>query len=427
MQTARLLQLRDTYRRALLEDVIPFWLRHSLDRDYGGYLTCLDREGAVYNTDKQMWMQAREVWLFSTLYNRVEGVESDVREAWLDAARLGYRFLDEHGYAPDGRMYFLVTRDGRPLRRRRYLFSETFGVIAGAAYAAASGDEGALARAVATYELLVRLSRIPGALAPKVNPQTRATRALAMPMILLATTQELRQAASSPLCDRVAAGSVEEITGLFLKRDERALHEVVGPQGQRIDSPEGRLVNPGHAIESAWFLLHEAMAREDAGEDGGAIQEDAGAIQEDAGAIQEDALDILRWSLDWGWDREHGGLLYFVDIENKPPEQLEWDMKLWWPHTEALYATLLAYHLTGEAEFAAWFERLHAYAWSHFADPEHGEWFGYLHRDGSVALPVKGSLWKGAFHLPRALWLCWSLLERMVAASPPPEGGSVTT
>ncbi len=413
MQTARLLQLRDMYRRALLEDVIPFWLRHSLDREYGGYLTCLDREGAVYNTDKQMWMQAREVWLFSTLYHRVEGVESDVREAWLDAARLGYRFLDEHGYAPDGRMYFLVTRDGRPLRRRRYLFTETFGVIAGAAYAAASGEEGALARAVETYELLVRLSRISGALAPKVNPQTRATRALAMPMILLATTQELRQAAPGPLCDRVAAEAVEEITGLFLKREERALHEVVGPQGQRLDSPEGRLVNPGHAIESAWFLLHEAMARENAGED--------------AGAIQEAALDILRWSLDWGWDREHGGLLYFVDIENKPPEQLEWDMKLWWPHTEALYATLLAYHLTGEAEFAAWFERLHAYAWSHFADPEHGEWFGYLHRDGSVALPVKGSLWKGAFHLPRALWLCWSLLERMVAGSPPPEGGSVTT
>ena len=413
MQTARLLQLRDMYRRALLEDVIPFWLRHSLDREYGGYLTCLDREGAVYNTDKQMWMQAREVWLFSTLYHRVEGVESDVREAWLDAARLGYHFLDEHGYAPDGRMYFLVTRDGRPLRRRRYLFTETFGVIAGAAYAAASGEEGALARAVETYELLVRLSRISGALAPKVNPQTRATRALAMPMILLATTQELRQAAPGPLCDRVAAEAVEEITGLFLKREERALHEVVGPQGQRLDSPEGRLVNPGHAIESAWFLLHEAMARENAGED--------------AGAIQEAALDILRWSLDWGWDREHGGLLYFVDIENKPPEQLEWDMKLWWPHTEALYATLLAYHLTGEAEFAAWFERLHAYAWSHFADPEHGEWFGYLHRDGSVALPVKGSLWKGAFHLPRALWLCWSLLERMVAGSPPPEGGSVTT
>jgi N-acylglucosamine 2-epimerase len=413
MQTTRLLQLRDMYRRALLEDVIPFWLRHSLDRDYGGYLTCLDREGAVYHTDKQMWMQAREVWLFSTLYHRVEGVESNVREAWLDAARLGYRFLDEHGYAPDGRMYFLVTRDGRPLRRRRYLFTETFGVIAGAAYAAASGDEGALARAVATYELLVRLSRIPVALAPKVYPQTRSTRALAMPMILLATTQELRQAASSPLCDRVAAEAVEEITGLFLKRDERALHEVVGPQGQRLDSPEGRLVNPGHAIESAWFLLHEAMAREGAGEDGR--------------AIQEDALDILRWSLAWGWDREHGGLLYFVDIENKPPEQLEWDMKLWWPHTEALYATLLAYHLTGEAEFAAWFERLHAYAWSHFADPEHGEWFGYLHRDGSVALPVKGSLWKGAFHLPRALWLCWSLLERMVAASPPPEGALATT
>jgi N-acylglucosamine 2-epimerase len=184
--------------------------------------------------------------------------------------------------------------------------------------------------------------------------------------------------------------------------EERALHETVGPEGQRLDSPEGRLVNPGHAIEVAWFLMHEARQRGDQ-------------------ALLAQAIDILEWSLQWGWDEVHGGLLYFVDLEGRPPEQLEWDMKLWWPHTEALYATLLAYQLTGAERWATWHERIRAWAFERFSDPEHGEWFGYLHRDGSVSLPAKGSMWKGAFHLPRAMWLCWRLAEDMLAS--PREAG----
>ena len=105
--------------------------------------------------------------------------------------------------------------------------------------------------------------------------------------------------------------------------------------------------------------------------------------------------------------------MYFVDAEGKPNEQLEWDMKLWWPHTEALYAPLLAYHLTGDSFFAEWYERVHNWAFSHFPDTRHGEWFGYLHRDGSVASRLKGSQWKGPFHLPRALLYGWRVLEEM--------------
>ncbi|MBN1402300.1 MAG: AGE family epimerase/isomerase [Anaerolineae bacterium] len=393
MRRAELERLRDLYRRTLLQDVVPFWLRHSLDREYGGYLTCLDRAGLPYGWDKAMWLQARQVWLFAKLYHTVEP-----RDEWLDAARLGYAFMLQHGFDAAGRMFFSVTRDGRPLRQRRYLFTETFGVIACAEYARATGDPAALRRAVDTYRLLVRLHRTPGALPPKVIPETRRTVALAMPMILIATTQELRQAHNDPLYDQVVDQAIAEISEHFLKREERALHETVGPEGQRLDSPEGRLVNPGHAIEVSWFLMHAARQRDDP-------------------ALLAQAVDILDWSLDWGWDEAYGGLLYFVDIEGRPPEQLEWDLKLWWPHTEALYATLLAHHLTGAERFAAWHERIRAWAFDHLADPEHGEWFGYLHRDGSVCLQAKGSMWKGAFHLPRALWLCARLLDEMLAAA----------
>ncbi|MHB0859320.1 MAG: AGE family epimerase/isomerase [Anaerolineae bacterium] len=391
MQPERIDSLIAQYQAALLDDVIPFWLAHSLDEPYGGYLTCLDRDGSVYDTDKGVWLQARQVWMLSKLYNAVER-----RAEWLEAAQLGYRFLAQHAFDSDGRLFFALTRDGRPLRKRRYLFAEAFAVIGCAEYARATGDEQALQRARDTYRLMVQLQRTPGVLPPKVIPETRATKGLAMPMILLATTQELRLVDQDPLYEEVVERAIWEVTHHFLHAEEHALHETVGPQGERLDSSEGRCVNPGHSIETAWFLLHEAEQRRDA-------------------ALRRTALDILDWSLERGWDPEHGGLLAFVDIEGKPPAQLEWDMKLWWPHTEALYATLLAHHLTGEERYLAWYERLHAWTWGHFPDPAYGEWFGYLHRDGSRALSLKGSLWKGCFHVPRSLWLCLRLLQTMRA------------
>ena len=390
MKAGRIRELLAHYRRCLLDDVVPFWLAHSLDHQEGGYLTCLDRDGSVYSTDKSIWLQGRGIWLFAKLYNNVEA-----RQEWLDAAKVGYGFLVEHSFDADGRMYFSVTRDGRPLRKRRYLFAETFGVIACAEYALATDDEEALARAKETYRLVVDLYRTPGALMPKVYPQTRQTKSLSMPMILLATTQELRQVDSDPLYIEVVDEALDQILNQLLKRDERVLHETVGANGERLDSPEGRCLNPGHAIETAWFMLHEGRHRNDP-------------------SLTRAALDVLEWSLEWGWDPEHGGILSFVDTEGRPAEQLEWDMKLWWPHTEALYATLLAHHLTGASTYLDWYERIHSWAFSHFPDPEYGEWYGYLHRDGSVSHSLKGSMWKGAFHLPRALWLCTKVLEDMV-------------
>jgi N-acylglucosamine 2-epimerase len=270
------------------------------------------------------------------------------------------------------------------LRKSRYLYTETFGVIACAEYSRASGDKEALRRAKDTYRLLIDLYRTPGRLEPKINPETRVVKAHAMPMILLATAQELRRVDTNPLHKEVIDYALEQIANNFMKPEYQALFEVVGPNGEQLDSPEGRCLNPGHAIETSWFMMTEALHR---GDD----------------SVMKKALDVLNWSLERGWDTEHGGLFYFVDIEGKPTEQLEWDMKLWWPHTEALYALLLAFRTTGDARYAEWYERVHSWSFGHFPDPEHGEWYGYLHRDGSMALRLKGSMWKGPFHLPRAL------------------------
>lgn len=390
MNKANIEQLQAFYNDYLLNNSIPFWLKNSLDNEYGGYLTCLDREGKVYNTDKSVWFQGRGTWIFAKLYNTL-----GKRQVWLDAARTGYEFLTKYCYDRDGRMFFTVTQDGRPLQKRRYMYSENFAAIACAEYYKASGDEKALSRAVETFQTIVDIYRNPEKSTPKIYPGTRKTMAMAVPMILLSTTQVLREIDNNPIYDRINGELIEVLFRNFFKPDEKAMFETVGAKGERLDSPQGRCINPGHSIEAAWFLMHEGLYRNDRG-------------------IIDKALQILDWSLEIGWDKQYGGLFYFADIEGKPCEQLEWDMKLWWPHTEALYALLLAYHISGDPKYEKWYTVMHDYSFNHFADERYGEWYGYLHRDGSVSNTLKGSMWKGMFHLPRALLLCLKLLETML-------------
>lgn len=390
MNRNRIEELYKLYSSSLFNDIIPFWLKHSLDKEYGGYLTSVDRDGSLISTDKSVWIQGRGVWIFSRLCN-----EFGYNEEWINAAKLGYNFLADFCYDTDNRMFFLVTRDGRPLRKRRYLFSEAFAVMGCAEYAKATGDQKARGKAIDTYKLLLDYYYHPEMLPPKFIKENRQMKSHAMPMILIATTQSIREVDDNPSYDRTIASLINEILNDFVKRDKKVLLENVGMNGEYVDNPQGRLINPGHAIETAWFIMEEGRRQNNK-------------------KFVESALEILEWSLERGWDNEYGGIFYFLDAEGKPPEQLEWDMKLWWPHNEALYALLLAYHITGDTRYSDWYEKVHAWAFSHFPDPVYGEWFGYLHRDGSVSLPIKGSIWKGLFHVPRQFILCTKLLKEML-------------
>lgn len=320
--------------------------------------------------------------MYSRLYNSLEK-----KSEWLDISGLIYDFLIKHCFDTDNRMFFTVTRDGRPLQKRRYMFSETFAAIGCAEYAKASGSEEARAKSVEIFNNIIDMYRNPDRLVPKINPETRKMKAMALPMILLSTTQVMRENFGDPEYDELALEFANTVLNDFYNEEEGVLHETVSADGSRLDTPQGRCINPGHSIEAVWLILHEAIYRNDKN-------------------MMQKALDILDRSLEIGWDKTYGGIYYFIDIEGKPTEQLEWDMKLWWPHTEALYSTLLAYSLSSDVKYELWFDRLNEWSFSHFADAEHKEWFGYLHRDGSVSNMLKGSIWKGFFHLPRALLLC---------------------
>jgi len=378
--------LHRQYRDALLGDVIPFWEKHSLD-PHGGYWTCLDRQGNVYDTDKFVWLQARQVWTFSMLYNRLEK-----RTAWLDVARHGAEFLRTHGRDAGGNWYFALNRDGEPLVQPYNVFSDCFAAMAFSQYALATGNEEARDIAVVSFRNVLRRQENPKGSYSKVVPSTRPMRSFALPMILLNLSREMEGIVPAEELRTITDACIGEVTRLFIDRETGLVFEHVAPDGSHPDTFDGRLLNPGHGLEGMWFLMELALLRHDT-------------------ALAENALATALRILDHSWDPEYGGIFAFMDARGKPLQQLEWDQKIWWAHLETLVALLMGYTRLGSQECRTWFERVHDYTWSHFPDPEYGEWFGYLNRRGEVLLPLKGGKWKGCFHVPRCLFRCAQMLE----------------
>lgn len=380
-------QLETFYTTQLLTDTVPFWFPRSYDTTYGGFLLMRDQDGSLIDDDKAVWIQGRATWLLATLYNTVEK-----RPEWLEGARIGYEFLNKHCFDADGQMFFHVARNGDPIRKRRYFFSETFYVIAAAAYALASGSAEAADNARRVFGNCLAYASGEQKLAPKFT-NTRPAKGFGVPIIMTNTAQQLRETIGDARCDECIGKWIDEVEKYFVKDDIRCVMEQVAPDGSIIDHIDGRTLNPGHAIEAAWFILHEAKYRNN---------------NERLISLGCRMLDYM-WER--GWDKAHGGILYFRDVYNKPVQEYWQDMKFWWPQNEAIIATLLAYTITGNEKYAQWHKMIHDYAYSHFHDAVHGEWFGYLHRDGSVAQPAKGNMFKGPFHLPRQEWYCSQLLQ----------------
>lgn len=381
-------ELATFYKSQLLEDTVPFWFPRSFDTEYGGYLLMRDADGSLIDTDKAVWIQGRACWLLATLYNTVEA-----RGEWLEGARLGYEFLKQKCFNADGKMYFHVNRSGQPIRMRRYFFSETFAVIACAAYAKASGDQEAADLARSLFGICLEYANGDRTIDPKYEP-TRPSKGIGIPMIMINTAQQLRETIGDPRCDEAIVKWIEVIERDFVKDDIQCVMEQIAIDGSIIDHIDGRTLNPGHAIEGAWFILHEAIYRNN-----------------DESLINL-GCRMLDYMWERGWDKEYGGIIYFRDVYNKPVQEYWQDMKFWWPQNEAIIATLLAYEITKDPKYAEMHKKIHAYAYAHFHDKEHGEWYGYLHRDGSIAQTAKGNLFKGPFHLPRQEWYCYSLLKQ---------------
>ena len=364
------------YERELTENILPFWLKHGLDRIHGGVYTCLDRDGTLMDPTKSVWFQGRFGYTAAYAYNHVRP-----EPEWLAASKSCIDFIEAHCIDTDGHMFFSVTEDGRPVRKRRYVFSETFAAIAMAEYAKAAGDPVYVDKAVAMFHGIRRMLSEPGFLPPKSFVPGKSH---SITMILVNVALVLKQVSADPALDQQIAESIHEIETCLMHPEFECILESVAPDGSLIDTCEGRTINPGHGIETAWFIM------------------EAGQVYGDD-RLKKLGVKIFDWQFKWGWDEKYGGIINFRDCKGFPCQDYSQDMKFWWPQCETVIAALYAYRVTGDEKYLdIWLE---ADAWmrEHFRDPEYGEWYGYLHRDGTVAQPAKGNLFKGPFHIPRML------------------------
>ncbi len=383
--------LAKEYKEELFNSVIPFWINKSQDKEFGGYFTCLERNGDVFDTDKFVWMQGREVWLLSMLYNSVEK-----NPEWLKAAVQGGEFLKKFGHDGAYNWYFSLNREGSPLVQPYNVFSHCFATMAFGQLSKATGSEEYATIAKSTFDKIWEIKDNPKGIYNKIYPGTRDLKNFALPMILCNLALEIEHLLDKETIDRTIETCVHEVLDVFYQPELNLIVENVTPEGKLSDSFEGRLVNPGHSIEAMWFIM------------------DLGARLNRPDLINK-AVSIALSMINYGWDKEYGGIFYFKDRLGHPQQQLEWDQKLWWVHIESLICMIKGYQLTGSKECLDWFNKLHDYVWTHFKDPEYPEWFGYLNRRGEVLLPLKGGKWKGCFHVPRGLYQCWTTLEKCAA------------
>jgi N-acylglucosamine 2-epimerase len=386
------------YRRHLLDDVMPFWVPRTIDRQFGGYLTCFDRRGNSTDTDKYIWFQGRQLWMFSALYQQLEP-----QPAWLELARVGRDFIIRHAYAGGGRWNYQLDRAGGLKRGTISIFTDLFVLGGLCEYSVAAGRDDDLRLIGETYDAIER-----NVYDPQFKDIFHGTWSLRFKrhgiyMIALGKAgiarQVLGEERTRPLIDHC----LHEILHVFARDEQQALFESVARDGTLIDDDEGRVLNPGHALESMWFCIEEGQHRGDR-------------------AIIDRAIEIIDWMYKRGYDRQFGGIVAFLDANGLDPKQMDWHKetnlqwcdKPWWVHSEALYALALAAVESGRRDMWDGFIQLHDWCQRYFADHEFGEWYPELYRDGRAKLTDKGTPWKAAYHLPRAL-LKLSLLFKAAA------------
>ena len=396
MNKSEISGLKALYSHELFESVVPFWEKYSPDRELGGYFSCLDRDGTVFDKDKFLWMQGRELWGFAHLYRTVRP-----EPRWLELARLGADFIREKGRAPNGDFWFAVDRAGKPLVQPYNIYADCFCAAGLAEYGRVSGEAWAADLAVSTWRRIQERKANPKGVWTKQIGANRPVLAMSFPMMQVWMAGVFDGLVPREELDAPIDAALNQVLTLHLDLERKALFERVYADGTRPDCMEGRLLTPGHALETLWFIMSEAERRDAASRDPRNCE------------IIETARDAMLWTVERAWDEKYGGIFYYMDYEGFPTEKVESKMKLWWVHAEALCAFLLAYRLTGDPACEAWFKRIQEWTWSRFPDPEYGEWYGYLERTGEVAHTLKGGKWKGFFHIPRALQTCVEWLDDM--------------
>ncbi|XP_032650904.2 N-acylglucosamine 2-epimerase isoform X2 [Chelonoidis abingdonii] len=332
-----------------LDAAIGFWVRHSHDPEHGGFFSCLGRDGSIYDDVKYVWLQGRQVWVYARLYRTVPRFR---RPELLEAARAGGEFLLRCARVGPGshKAAFALTRDGRPTKVQRSIFSECFCALGLDELGRAMGESRYRREARALLEAVVHWVREdPTELGCPTLAGATPHEPLAVPMMLLCLAEQLGDGDG-------AGGALAELEEwctqrllCHLQKDGSAVLENISEDGKELPGCLGRQQNPGHALEAGWFLLRYAQQQGDL-------------------ALAAQAIEgFMVRPFQAGWDPEHGGLFAFQDVDGLCPTQLEWSMKLWWPHAEAMVAFLMAYAHSREPALLHLFDQVAEYAFKRAA------------------------------------------------------------
>ena len=374
----------DKYENELNNSVIPFWMNHCIDEKCGGYFTSLDRDGSVYDTTKYMWMQWRIVYMFAEIY-----LAGNKNPEFVKIAEEGFDFLYKHGRDENGMYYFAINREGVPAMAPYSLFSDCFAAMGGAKLYKITGKQiHADAAVEAMNNYLKRAKSGNSALQWNKSMEGKtAYLSLGHYMMMANLGLIMNECLGGDQFKDAMDTAVDMVLNKFYSPEFGLVFENMPVDSDKpdLESSIGRQMNPGHVLEAMWFLLN--------------YLENVPGSEEKIKGI----LNIISNTLEFGWDKEFGGIYYFMDALGKPHLELQHNMKLWWVHNEATLACLYAYSVSKDQKFLDWFEKVDSWMWSHFPDPAHGEWYAYCDRQGNVTHSLKGGKWKTFFHVPRCL------------------------
>jgi N-acylglucosamine 2-epimerase len=430
-------ELHDFYRDHLFNILLPFWMKNGIDHDHGAFLTCFNNAGDTLKSKKKyIWSQGRFLWMLSRLYYAFKDYMNPEEAAGLiKAAGQGALFLKEHALLANGKCAWVLDQKGSPILTGRNgaekkpaegdefdsgIAADEFLIYGMAEYARAADNPEYCKFALKLFDSVYeRLQSGDYKTFPHDTPNGYKTHEKSM--IMRETARELADIASffndhsAHRLTEIANSYMQETIANYVKRDDKILLEMI-KQDNNTAYYEilGSYVNPGHALEDAWFIMHFACR--------------AGDLE-----AKKTGTEIVRWMATLGWDAKYGGLFQFLHKDGKPPKgsisyrnrenhvirelRENWSNKLWWVHSEALYALILVYEKTGDSWFLKTYWQFHGYVFKTFPNPDKmvGEWIQIRDRKGNpedkvAALPVKDP-----YHITRAFMHLIKSLERIIS------------
>lgn len=385
------LELLKLYENTLLDNVVPFWIRNGIDDEYGGIFNCIRDDGTIINTDKYIWSQGRALWTFSALYNRI-----NKKKEWLEIATKLKNFLIlSDAVDQEGAWSFAVSREGKRIIPPQSIYADAFAILGLIEFSKISKNEDAMQIALKSYQRVKPLLNDHSSLPTEPNriPTGYEHHGPKMIYSLIAyevgalfNDQSILKEAYQ-LADQVMDHHYDDKTGL--------VREFITYEKKIINNDVGMTIVPGHAIESMWFFAHIYQ------------------YWNEPEKVKK-VLRIIKNHLEFGWDRQFGGVFLAKRIDGGKAVWWNPEAKVWWVFTECMYALILAHEILGEEWCMNWYWKIHDYAFKHFPDKKHGEWTQNLNRKGEIIDVVTSLKVKDFFHLPRALIMTIESLKRII-------------